>query len=561
MRNSVAKSLAWSGIILTAAACGSTSADLTDESVLGAAEAVSACSCANGSDQRGVPIAPSATYCGFRVCGGDHQDYECTTGGWSAVAGSTCGYGSCQCAGGTDDQGRAIDPAATECGYRVCGGDHQFYTCQSSGWSGTGISCSSGGSSGLACLSAQAGAYCGNDSMQNGVASTLYQCPGGAGQAPTSSQSCANGCTVASPGVADHCAPGATCGSTCTQCVLSNRTDILPFYQSNGWDTSCGNHDSIVSNWCSIDPAGCSAVKAGACASSCGGGGSPLPCGKLGGQALTSTAGFQSLLKICPRVAKWIGVGSADFAAMQAFKSACPGSKTVLRAFGNQSNYATAGAMWSARYGFLDAATAAQKASIDFLESDNEADAGHGFANPQDYNAFLTQFVNLAASKGFHPLIGNIAVGNPGGNVDSCTGDGMLAFGAIVPAIQAAKAAGGGWGYHGYTQAWSKDVTAESYTALRYRKYVACYPQLASTPLILTEAGFDTGGNPAASGYLANGGAAPYVDWLPWYQRQIGGDTYVVGAALFAYASGSSWSSFQLDPVESQLESIIKTCP
>jgi len=62
---------------------------------------------------------------------------------------------------------------------------------------------------------------------------------------------------------------GGGCGSTCTQCVLGNRTDILPFYQMNGWDISCGNHDNVVANWCTIDPSGCAGVKGGTCSSSC----------------------------------------------------------------------------------------------------------------------------------------------------------------------------------------------------------------------------------------------------------------------------------------------------
>lgn len=61
----------------------------------------------------------------------------------------------------------------------------------------------------------------------------------------------------------------AACGSACTRCVLNTRTDILPFYQSNGWDTSCGNRDAVVNDWCNIDPAGCIGVKTGSCASVC----------------------------------------------------------------------------------------------------------------------------------------------------------------------------------------------------------------------------------------------------------------------------------------------------
>lgn len=351
------------------------------------------------------------------------------------------------------------------------------------------------------------------------------------------------------------------CGATCTECILSNRPDILPFYRSNGWDTSCGNHDNIITNWCGIDPTSCASQKAGPCATACRSSSGPV-CGKLSGQALDQTTGFASLLRACPRLVKWVSAGgSADFAGMQAFKASCPRSKTVLRIYGTAARYVTAQALWNARYAFLDRASPAQRAAIDFLESDNEFDAGHGFDNPADYGAFLKGFVLLAQGKGFHPLIGNIAVGNPPGDVDSCTGDGMQKFAAIVEAIAAAGAAGGGWAYHGYTPRWDKTTGFQEYYALRYRKLLRCYPAIASVPLLLTEAGFDSGGDPNSSGYRNNGTPAQYLDWLTWFQRQLGADSQVVGATLFAYGSGGTWPSFQLDPIEPALENLIKTCP
>jgi hypothetical protein len=58
------------------------------------------------------------------------------------------------------------------------------------------------------------------------------------------------------------------CGSALTQCILRMRTDVLPFYQANGWDTSCSNRNAIVNNWCGqVDSDGsCAALKAGTCA-------------------------------------------------------------------------------------------------------------------------------------------------------------------------------------------------------------------------------------------------------------------------------------------------------
>ena len=46
-----------------------------------------------------------------------------------------------------------------------------------------------------------------------------------------------------------------------------------------------------------------------------------------------------------------------------------------------------------------------------------------------------------------------------------------------------------------------------------------------------------------------------------WFQRQLAVDASVVGVTLFAYGNGSTWPSFQIDPIEPQLETPIKTCP
>ena len=60
-----------------------------------------------------------------------------------------------------------------------------------------------------------------------------------------------------------------TCGSACTHCILDERTDILPAFSSWGWDTSCGNRNAVVDEWCKIDPAGCSQVKTSRCSLKC----------------------------------------------------------------------------------------------------------------------------------------------------------------------------------------------------------------------------------------------------------------------------------------------------
>lgn len=82
-----------------------------------------------------------------------------------------------------------------------------------------------------------------------------------------------------------------SCGTALTQCILFNRPDLLPYYAGNGWTTTCPYRDSIVSNWCTIDPTGCNELKTGACSAfnnscRCGGG------THLGGTAIDPNATF-----------------------------------------------------------------------------------------------------------------------------------------------------------------------------------------------------------------------------------------------------------------------------
>lgn len=56
---------------------------------------------------------------------------------------------------------------------------------------------------------------------------------------------------------------------SCTSCILQNRPDLLPFYQSNGWDISCNNQPAIKNNWCQISPNDCQLISTTACLSQC----------------------------------------------------------------------------------------------------------------------------------------------------------------------------------------------------------------------------------------------------------------------------------------------------
>jgi hypothetical protein len=99
----------------------------------------------------------------------------------------------------------------------------------------------------------------------------------------------ANWCSIDPSGCAVEKAMCGVCGTNptvgptatpapnlpCSSCIIANRPDILPFYQSNGWDISESNWDNIIANWCSIDPSGCAAEKAKC--SSCGSGATTPP--------------------------------------------------------------------------------------------------------------------------------------------------------------------------------------------------------------------------------------------------------------------------------------------
>ena len=67
---------------------------------------------------------------------------------------------------------------------------------------------------------------------------------------------------------AHRCAPGG-CTDLCSDCILTQRTDLLPFYKTNGWETTCSAWDDIAKNWCASDPTNCASLKAGACSGVC----------------------------------------------------------------------------------------------------------------------------------------------------------------------------------------------------------------------------------------------------------------------------------------------------
>ncbi len=59
------------------------------------------------------------------------------------------------------------------------------------------------------------------------------------------------------------------CGNQCTQCINQLRPDIIAYYATIPWDTSCGNRNNVISNWCGIAPGECRALRRNECASVC----------------------------------------------------------------------------------------------------------------------------------------------------------------------------------------------------------------------------------------------------------------------------------------------------
>ncbi|MCA9592630.1 MAG: M23 family metallopeptidase [Myxococcales bacterium] len=154
--------------------------------------------CGSDSDSGGVAGGGGAgggTGGGGGISGGNWGGNGGQAGN-SGAAGAATGGAAGSGAGGAGNTGGSGNTGNT-------GG-----TGNSGGTGGSGNTGNTGGSGGgfpnPICLQSQAGAYCGNDSMQGADPNVLYQCPG-ANQAPTSSTPCANGCVVEQQGIADHC--------------------------------------------------------------------------------------------------------------------------------------------------------------------------------------------------------------------------------------------------------------------------------------------------------------------------------------------------------------------
>jgi len=150
-------------------------------------------------------------------------------------------------------------------------------------------------------------------------------------------------------------------------------------------------------------------------------------------------------------------------------------------------------------------------------------------------------------------------VGNPPGTTQQI----QNYISAFVPALRQAKSFGGAWSYHAYTINYTTDTGVEYYYSLRYRQFysqfTSQYPDLADTPLILTEGGVDQSGTPSTSGWQARGTASDYERWLNWFDHQLAQDSYVLGCTLFEIGNPNGWSSFDLEPIAGWLGNYLTT--
>jgi hypothetical protein len=287
-------------------------------------------------------------------------------------------------------------------------------------------------------------------------------------------------------------------------------------------------------------------------------------CSKLGPHVNGWNADAQRIALACPPLVKFLGAGSVPIAAIGQLRAACPATRVVLRMY-TADRYAgdpdaDATQFWQTAFAPVRALPVPQRAWIDYLEGPNEQDSTPTWPTvpgyvPGYFNAFLLRFVALASSAGFKPVVGSISVSNPGGDLDT---EAVPALREILPAIQAAAAAGGGWSYHAYTNTGVPGDPSEPYLALRYRIYLDRIPELRGIPLLLTEGGFDLGGNPDTDGWREHLSPAAYLGWLAWFDAEVNRDSDVVGVTLFSVGAG--WPSFDLGHVVDALRDEIVAC-
>ncbi|MCX7799516.1 MAG: hypothetical protein N2109_04155 [Fimbriimonadales bacterium] len=269
------------------------------------------------------------------------------------------------------------------------------------------------------------------------------------------------------------------------------------------------------------------------------------------------TIGARRLVAAGPRVLKLFDLGPGMREALRDYKTRWPDGTVVVRIWFQrrwnlQDDPEAAGrAFWNEILKPQhDRLTDRERSWIDYWEGPNEGDSTPTWGSVEDarwFARFTVAMVEAMRRDGARPLIGNIAVGNPGGTPEEVAAK----VEAFLPAFEAAARARGAWGYHAYTLEYSTDPEKESWTSLRYRRILDAVrrkrPDLARLPLILTEAGVDRAGNSHEDGWVSRGSADQFERWLRWFDSELRKDPTVVGATLFASGGFESWPSFELE--------------
>lgn len=270
----------------------------------------------------------------------------------------------------------------------------------------------------------------------------------------------------------------------------------------------------------------------------------------------------------CP-VIKILGTHSAMMRALEDYKTRHPKGIVVLRIYTpirysiSQNPAVCARDFWDrVLEPEVSKLSEQQKGWIDYLEGPNECDTTPCWGNVGEanwYSAFSVALVELISEHGFKPCVGNIPVGNPPGSAD----DIEAKIRAYIPAVRAAKEAGGCWSYHAYTCLYTKDLGTESFYSLRYRRFYDIFkkhaPDLVDMPMVITEGGVDSDGrNHIAYPGWKRDSADRFMDWLSWFDSEIQKDSYIKGITLFQIGDPGGWDSFDLEPIAERLAEYLR---
>ncbi len=151
----------------------------------------------------------------------------------------------------------------------------------------------------------------------------------------------------------------------------------------------------------------------------------------------------------------------------------------------------------------------------------------------QALNAWYVRFAQLMRAQGELVAGFSWSTGNP-------TPD-KLAL--IIPHLAAAAAACDVHAFHEYYSA-----AGQQNDWTRYRNFERALPAASRKPVLITEAGYDDGGDPRTSGYRGKLTNDEYLNLLRAYDALIQQDPYVLGATVYQWGDGA-WPSFELAPL------------